>query len=141
MLPQSREQLAAEHSDVNLKKEITQLEDTGPGREPDQGESVKPSQPEVIYKDGKFTPAQITLQGSNPGSNCLLSILNRSSSTLTIRLSPPGKGDNWGPQYEVVFPGKELLIDPRFRIPEIAFYNKEKPSEEFSVKLAGGCGL
>lgn len=92
---------------------------------------------EVTYKDGKFTPQEVTVESA--GGSCTLRIINSGSAPLTIRLSPPPPRDNWGAMYDPIPPGGELIIDPRFRIPEIAFYNKEKPSEEFSVKLGPGC--
>jgi len=92
---------------------------------------------QVLYRDGKFSPSSVTVDLA--GGSCTLRIINFDSAPLTIRLSPPPPRDNWGAMYAPILPGGELIIDPRFRIPEIAFYNKEKPSEEFSVKLGEGC--
>lgn len=96
---------------------------------------------EIIYKNGKFFPAVVTLEQDNSGIGCLITIVNRSEAPLTIRLSPHTERTDWGAQYDAIPPRGELIIDPRFRIPKIAFHNHGKPSEEFSVNLRSSCAI
>lgn len=92
----------------------------------------------VRYTTHGFSPHAITLQKYDE-SNCMLHIINDTHDVLIIRLSPHTSRDNWGFTYTPVAPGASLSIDPRYRIPKIAFHNHERPEDEFKVILGDEC--
>ena len=93
----------------------------------------------VRYKNGRFLPQEVILGQGDYGADCLITVINESSKPLTLRLSPHTERTDWGAQYDVIPSQGKLIIDPRFRIPKIAFHNHEKPVEEFSVNLGPVC--
>lgn len=95
----------------------------------------------VRYKNGGFLSQEVILGQDDYGADCLITVINESPKPLTIRLSPHTERTDWGAQYDAIPPQGELIIDPRFRIPKIAFHNHEKPSEEFSVNLGEPCTI
>lgn len=103
-------------------------------------EEIDISRNEVIYKNGAFSPLSITIQNKNTGS-CIVSVGNQGSKPLLIRLSPHSEKDDTGSLYPEIPPGESILIDPRYRIPNITFHNHRNPAEEFKVILGEGCTL
>lgn len=98
-------------------------------------------EPSVVYGGGKFVPQKLVLKANGSGGGCLIRVINSSSNPLTIELGPYNKGDYRGPQYAAIPPGGNILIDPRYRIPKIVFYNRDKPTDDFLVELGDGCKL
>lgn len=92
----------------------------------------------VRYTTYGFFPRTITLQKYDK-SNCMLRIVNNTHDTLIIRLSPHATRDNWGFAYAPLLPGSSLTIDPRYRIPKIAFHNHARPEDEFEVIFSNEC--
>ncbi|MBI2640528.1 MAG: hypothetical protein HYW91_01420 [Candidatus Sungbacteria bacterium] len=95
----------------------------------------------IQYFASGFSPKKILLRQDTGGYGCLLQIVNASNQSLIIRLSPHSDKDEQGFAYDPIPAGGISLIDPRYRIPKIAFHNHEKPDEEFSVELGEGCKL
>lgn len=98
-----------------------------------------PKSGSVVYENGKFFPKAVILQGGEGG--CLVSVQNKSSEPLLVRLSPHDPADRQGMQYPEIPPGQSILIDPRFRIPTIAFHNHKNPAEEFLVDPGNACKI
>jgi|SRR3989344_1752847 len=112
---------------------------------PDQTRIVPENQPNlskrsVFYMGSKFTPQSITIQNKD-NDGCILSLTNQDLKPLLIRLSPHSEKDDRGVLYPEILPGESMLIDPRYRIPEIAFHNHKNPHEEFRVVLGESCVL
>lgn len=99
------------------------------------------SEPSVTYRTGEFDPQKLTLKANNSGGGCFVRVVNASANPLAIELGPYSAGDYRGPQYAAIPPGGNVLIDPRYRIPKIVFYNRDKPAEDFLVELEKGCKL
>ena len=101
---------------------------------------TKQSRKSVSYKNKVFFPASTTVQNQD-GDGCILAIINQDPGSLLIRLSPHSEKDDQGVLYPEIAPGESILIDPRYRIAEIAFHNHRNPNEEFKVILGEGCEL
>lgn len=95
----------------------------------------------VFYRSGLFVPKEIKVENNDGGGSCFITILNESDKNLEIRLSPHKNEGDLGPRYDLVIPQGNLVLDPRFRIPEIAFHNHSLPFAEFKVILGKGCTL
>lgn len=95
----------------------------------------------VFYRSGSFIPKEIKVKNKNGEGSCFITIFNESDKNLEIRLSPHKNEGDFGPRYDLVLPQGSLILDPRFRIPEIAFHNHNSPSAEFKVILGEGCTL
>ncbi len=95
--------------------------------------------PTVYYTKTGFFPPEVSVKVASGG--CIVQIINQTSESLTLRLSPYDPKGVTGPQYEPVPTGGAILIDPRFRVPEIAFHDRVHPDKEFSVTLGTGCKL
>ena len=93
----------------------------------------------VVYKSGAFASSTIILRDNEEHTGCFVTIVNRDSRPLLIRLSPHTAGENWGTLYPEIPAGGSISLDPRFRIPKIAFHNHKNLSEEFSVTLGESC--
>lgn len=112
---------------------------------PTQAPSVKilPSTsfkgPVVKYENGFFYPSKLTLDNNEAGGWCLLSVFNGGQSDLIIRLNPHKEVGDTGFAYEPVLPGKSLVIDPRYNIPDVVFHNHKKPGAQFFVHLNPPC--
>lgn len=103
-----------------------------------EGETVGST---VEYKSGEFTPSVVTLRNNAEHTGCFLTVVNRDYRPLLIRLSPHTAGENWGSLYPEIPAGGSISIDPRYRIPKIAYHDHRNPGEEFSVILEKECGL
>lgn len=102
-------------------------------------EKIAPSGQVVEYTPGGFSPKVIEVKANKGNIDCLLGIFNKSPDSLLIRLSPHSLRDDYGFLYPEILPGETSIIDPRYRIPKIAFHNHQRPSEEFVVILGEGC--
>lgn len=95
--------------------------------------------PSLTYASGVFSPKEFTIKQNDTGDGCLIRIFNQSSQALNIRLSPHSPKDDRGFHYSAIPPGSAGIIDPRYRLPDVAFHNHDKPDEEFSVHLDESC--
>lgn len=95
----------------------------------------------VFYRSGSFAPKEIKVENQNNEGSCFITIFNESDKNLEIRLSPHKNEGDQGPRYDIISSQGNLILDPRFRIPEIAFHNHNFPSAEFKVILGEGCIL
>lgn len=95
----------------------------------------------IFYRSGAFTPKEIKVENNNGEGSCFITIFNESDKNLEIRLSPHKNEGDQGPRYDLVLSQGSLILDPRFRISEIAFHNHNLPSAEFKVVLGEGCTL
>ena len=95
----------------------------------------------IYYRSGAFTPKEVRVENINGEGSCLITIFNDSEKELEIRLSPHKNEGDRGPHYDLIPSQGNLILDPRFRIPEIAFHNHNLPSAEFKVILGKGCVL
>lgn len=93
----------------------------------------------VVYTASGFTPAVVVVRDNNDHTGCFVAVFNKSVSALTIRLSPYSSEDNLGVLYPPIPPGQSVLIDPRYRVPKIAFHNHTNPAQEFSVAFDQTC--
>lgn len=88
----------------------------------------------VFYSGNEFTPNNVVVKDA-----CLLEIVNKSEEPLLIRLNPHSEKNNIGVQYPKIAPENSLLLDPRYRIPQIGFHNHGNPNHAFSVTLDKEC--
>lgn len=93
----------------------------------------------IIYSRSGFLPNSISLKQNDSGDGCYVGIRNKTEVPLVVRLSPPGRGDTYGYPYAPIAPGDFGVVDPRFGITDVAFYNREKPEHEFAVHLDASC--
>lgn len=121
---------------------ITKTENVEKSKTPEAGVTKivdsAPTSGMVVYENGKFSPSRVNLGDTE--SNCVISVMNKSAAPLLVRLSPHSPTDSQGVLYPEIQPGQSMLLDPRFRIPAIAFHNHRNPREEFSVDLGSVCG-
>lgn len=95
----------------------------------------------VRYTSTGFIPEKIAVS-TDEGGLCLTPVVNETNESLILRLGPADKSGSSGPQYEAVHPGESVIIDPRFRIPEVSFFDFSHPERgSFSVALGTGCML
>ena len=95
--------------------------------------------PRVRFRDGIFSPAEISVQNKN-NVGCFLVIANESNQPLSLRLGPYEKGKEKGFSYPSLLPGTSQIIDPRYTgISDAVFYHTANPSEEFIVHVDGSC--
>lgn len=125
-------------SPINSKIE-SELPEPAPQKEANRTTITdeEPAGATVVYIAGKFIPTDIKLVRAS--SDCFISIVNKSSAPLLLRLSPHSPKDDVGALYPEVKPGDVMLLDPRFRVEKIAFHNHKNPAEEFLVTLGEGC--
>ncbi len=100
-----------------------------------------PRESVIRYTLSGFIPQEIMV-GVTGQEACVITIVNETNESLVLRLGPYDPDDAIGPQYDAVDPGESILIDPRFRIPEIAYHDRAHPERgEFSIILGAGCAL
>ena len=105
---------------------------------------IKDSDPNsrlIYYRDGRFVPREIKVENKGDEGSCFVTIVNNSQENLEIRLGEYKNEPYQGPNYDLIPPQGNLILDPRFRIPEVIFYNRNTPSAEFKVILGTGCAL
>lgn len=124
-------------------------------KSPDESDSIRPSAsesevhvtdtqfkgPAVHYKDGIFSPSEMTLEESDSNPlGCLLNIINETQEDMIVRLGPFEKGKEKGFPYAPIPAGESLIIDPRYTgIDRAVFYNTKNPKEEFAVVIDKSC--
>lgn len=97
--------------------------------------------PAVHYKDGIFSPSEMTLEESDSNPlGCLLNIINETQEDMIVRLGPFEKGKEKGFPYAPIPAGESLIIDPRYTgIDRAVFYHTKNPKEEFAVVIDKSC--
>lgn len=95
----------------------------------------------IFYRSGVFTPSKVRVENIDGKGSCFITIFNDSVENLKIGLSPHKKEGDQGPDYNFISPKSSLILDPRFRIPKVAFHNHNLPSAEFKITLGKGCML
>lgn len=100
-----------------------------------------PKSNNIFYRSGSFSPKEVKVENKNGEGSCFITVFNGSDKNLEIRLSPHKSENDLGPRYDLIIPQGNLILDPRFRIPEIIFHDHNLPSAEFKVILGEGCTL
>lgn len=95
--------------------------------------------PLVIFSEAGFSPEVIKVKEGDSGVDCLVAVFNKTSAPLTLGLGT--YDSNATSPYSPVPSGGNMIIDPRFRVPEVVFHNRAKPDQKFSVVLEGLCKL
>lgn len=97
--------------------------------------------PSVRYRNGAFSPVQITVKRiEDEGIECFLRVINESNAAISVRLGPYETGKEKGFQYTAISPGAAAVLDPRYTgIRDAVFYNMASPSEIFAVHIDGSC--
>lgn len=93
----------------------------------------------VTYTAQDFSPRTIKIKFNGSYDSCMVSVTNLTKEELVVRLSPHDPKDGWGFLYNPIPPNGSLILDPRYRIPKIAFHNHKNPAHEFIVDLDPKC--
>lgn len=122
---------------LQTPQEPTPVEAPGPNITVKPQESYKGVT--IAYSRSGFLPNAISLKQTDSGDGCYVGIRNKTEAPLVVRLSPPGKEDTYGYPYTPIAPGDLGIIDPRFGITDVAFYNRGNTAHEFKAHLDKSC--
>lgn len=100
---------------------------------------IKTSNPEIIYKDDEFKPAEITIKASDP-IGCLIVVTNKTNQIIRIGLSPHKESGDPGANYGTLAPGEQGIYDVRYPgLIDAGVHNHLKPGRELKVIYGEGC--
>ena len=93
----------------------------------------------ISYTDAGFSPREVAIQARD-AVGCLISVINRSSRSLRVGVSPHAAGGDPGADYGEIAPGATLLLDVRYPgLVSVALHNHAKPEQDFTVHYEEGC--